>query len=83
MRGVSGQTDRSGVLFVSCRAIRVGGPDEGLRVAEDESTHCFSATQERCSIVNFVERKNTSEFVHAYVKQLTVKNIDSDVCDGM
>ena len=72
-------------LFLSCRAVRVGGPDERLR--EDESTHCFLATQERCSIVNFVERENISEWVHAYVKELAYyENIHSDVlcvCDEM
>ena len=36
-----------------------------MKDCEDESTHCFSATQERCSIVNFVERENISECVHA------------------
>jgi len=36
------------VCFGICRAVRVGGADEGLCVTQDESTHCFATTQERC-----------------------------------
>ena len=60
--------------FGICRAVRVGGADEGLCVTQDESTHCFATTQERyilyIYVTNLMSPTRFSRCMHAYVKQL-------------